>query len=58
MKYRRLRNQIVWELKKAKLQYLEKMSGLSCKKAWRELNQVLGHKGSNGIGVVHTPTVD
>ena len=33
MKYRRLRNQVVWELKKAKLQYFKKMSGLSSKKA-------------------------
>ena len=40
---------------KAKLQYFVKMSGLSSKKAWRELNQVLGHKGSNGIEVVQTP---
>ena len=31
------------------------MSGLSSKKAWRELNQVLGRKGSNGIEAVQTP---
>ena len=55
MKYRRLRNQVVWELKKAKLQCFDKMSTLSSKKAWRELNQVLGHKGSNGIEAVQTP---
>ena len=41
--------------KKAKLQYFGKMSGLSSKKAWRGLNQVLGHKGSNGIEAVQTP---
>ena len=57
MKNRRLRNQVVWELKKAKLQYFEKMSGLSSKKAWRELNQVLGHKGNNGIEAVQTPNI-
>ena len=33
MKYRRLRNQVAWELKKVKLQYFVKMSGLSSKKA-------------------------
>ena len=55
MKHWRLRNQVVCELKKAKLQYFEKMSGLSSKKAWRELNQVLGRKGSIGIEAVQTP---
>ena len=55
MKYRRLRNQVVCEMKKSKSQYFEKMSGLSSKKAWRELNQVLVHKGSNGIEAVQTP---
>ena len=55
MKYQRLRNQVVCEMKKSKSQYFEKMSGLSSKKAWRELNQVLGRKGSNGIEAVQTP---
>ena len=31
------------------------MSGLSSKKAWRELNQVLSRKGSHGIQAVQTP---
>ena len=46
MRYRSLRNKVAWELKKAKLQYFDKMSGQSSKKAWRELNQVLSRKGA------------
>ena len=42
-------------MKKAKLQYFEKMSGLSSKKARKELNQVLGLKGSNGIEADQIP---
>ena len=45
---------MAWELKKAKLKYFDKMSGQSSKKAWRELNQVLGHKGSKGIEALQT----
>ena len=48
-------NKVAWELKKAKLQYFDKMSGQSSKKAWRELNQVLGRKGGKGIEAVQTP---
>ena len=55
MRYRSLRNKVAWELKKAKLQYFDKMSGQSSKKAWRELNQVLGRKGGKGIEAVQTP---
>ena len=52
MQYRKLRNLVTWELKKAKLEYLSRQS---TKKVWKELNRVLGRKGRHNIEAIRIP---
>ena len=50
--YRRLRNRVTWELKKAKLQYFDDLSHQASgnpKKLWKELNRVLGRGSEQNI---------
>ena len=56
--YRKLRNLVTWELKKAKTQFFERMSDHSLRnprKMWKELNRVLGRGDKWKIDAVKTP---
>ena len=56
--YRKLRNLVTWELKKAKTQFFERMSDHSFRnprKMWKELNRVLGRGDKQKIDAVKTP---
>ena len=55
MQYRKLRNLVTWELKKAKLKYFESVSRQSTKKLWKELNRVLGRRSRHNIEAIRTP---
>ena len=55
MQYRKLRNLVTRELKKAKLKFLKMCPGQSTKKVWKELNRVLGRRSRHNIAAIRTP---
>ena len=55
--YRKLRNQVTWRLKKAKLKYfgsLSQQSSRNPRKVWMELNRILGHGSGQKIEAIRT----